>query len=156
MPGRILWLSLAAVFAAAAQKYDGPRPPKPDLPYLKHADNLVPTEAVVSRQEKQKDDTTYVIDGPNSTAKTPLALPVFLIRAGNIQPGKLALYQLEIRNGRREILFPAKNPPQAIHIVLTKLTPDGLWKIEVDESLEPGEYSLSPEGSAQAFCFQVF
>jgi len=26
----------------------------------------------------------------------------------------------------------------------------------VSESLEPGEYSLSPEGSNQVFCFQVF
>jgi hypothetical protein len=32
----------------------------------------------------------------------------------------------------------------------------GLYKIEVDESLEKGEYSLTPEGSNQVFCFQVF
>src|ERR1017187_9804442 len=124
MLGRILWLSLAAVFAATAQKYDGSRPPKPDVPYLKHADTLIPTEAVMAKEEKKKDDTTYVIDGANSTAKTPLASPIFLM--------------------------------QAIRIVVTKLSSDGLWKIEVDESLEPGEYSLSPEGFAQVFCFQVF
>ena len=29
---------------AWAQKYDGPRPPKKDMIYLLHADNLVPTE----------------------------------------------------------------------------------------------------------------
>ena len=156
MLGRILWLSLAAVFAATAQKYDGPRPPKPDIPYLKHAATLIPTEAVMAREEKKKDDTTYVIDGANSTAKTPLASPIFLMQAGKVAPDKLALYKLEIRNGRREILFPARKPPQAIRVVVTKLSSDGLWKIEVDESLEPGEYSLSPEGSAQAFCFQVF
>ena len=156
MLGRILWLSLAAVFAAAAQKYDGPRPPKPDIPYLKHADTLIPTEAVVAKEEKKKDDTTHVIDGANSIAKTPLASPIFLMQAGKVAPDKLALYKLEIKDGRREVLFPARKPPQAIRIVVTKLSSDGLWKIEVDESLEPGEYFLSPEGSAQAFCFQVF
>lgn len=156
MLGRILWLSLAAVFAAAAQKYDGPRPPKPDLPYLKHAANLIPTEAVMAKEEKKKDDTIYVIDGANSSAKTPLAAPIFLMQADKLAPDKLALYKLEIKDGRREISFPAKKPPQAIRIVVTRLTSDGLWKIEVDESLDPGEYSLSPEGSDQTFCFQVF
>jgi hypothetical protein len=31
-----------------------------------------------------------------------------------------------------------------------------LYKLEAVESLEPGEYSLSPEGSDQVFCFQVY
>jgi hypothetical protein len=156
MPGRILWLSLAAVFAATAQKYDGPRPPKPDIPYLKHAATLIPTEAVMGREEKSKDDTTYRIDGANSSAKTPLASPVFLMQAAKLAPEKLALYKIEVKDGRREILFPAGKPPQAIRMVATKLGADGLWKIEVDESLEAGEYCLRPEGSEQAFCFQVF
>ena len=156
MLGRILCLGLAAVFAATAQKYDGPRPPKPDLPYLKHADTLIPTEAATAKEEKKKDDITYVIEGANATAKTPLASPIFLLQAGKLQPDKLALYKLEIKGGRRQILFPSRKPPQAIRIVVTKLSSDGVWKIEVDESLEPGEYSLSPDGSDQVFCFQVF
>ena len=41
-------------------------------------------------------------------------------------------------------------------MTVTKLTRDGLHKMEVDESLEPGEYSLSPEGSNRVFCFKVF
>src|ERR1035441_11125523 len=82
MPSRVLWLGLAAVFAATAQKYDGPRPPKPDVPYLKHGGDLIPTEAVMAKQEKKKDDTTYAIEGANSTAKTPLASPIFLMQAG--------------------------------------------------------------------------
>ncbi|HUI55375.1 MAG TPA: hypothetical protein VLY04_10410 [Bryobacteraceae bacterium] len=153
---RTIWLGLTVAFLAAAQKYDGPRPPKPDLPYLKHASNLIPTEAAMAKEEKKKDDTTYVIDGASSSARTPLASPIFLMQAGSISPDKLALYKLETKNGHREIFFPAKKPPQPIRMVVTKLTSDGLWKIEVDESLEPGEYSLSPEGSNQVFCFQVF
>jgi hypothetical protein len=142
--------------AATAQKYDGPRPPKPDLPYLKHADNLIPTEAVTAKEEKKKDDTTYVIEGANSPVKTPLASPIFLMQAGTLAPDRLQLFKFEVKDGHRQLFLPAKKPPQAILIVVTKISTDGLWKIEVHESLEPGEYSLSPEGSNQAFCFQVF
>jgi hypothetical protein len=153
---RSVWLVFAVALAAPAQKYDGPRPPKPDLPYLKHAANLIPTEAVTAKEEKKKDDSTYIIDGAASSAKTPLASPIFLMQAGSIAPDRLQLFKLEVKSGHRQLLFPAKKPPQAIRVVVTRLSSDGIWKIEVDESLEPGEYSLSPEGSNQAFCFQVF
>jgi hypothetical protein len=153
---RILWIIGLLALTGWAQKYDGPRPPKPDLPYLKHASNLIATEAVTAREEKKKDDLTYIIDGATSSAKTPLASPVFLMQAGAVAPDKLELFRLESKGGHRQIFFPAKKQPEAIRIVVTRLTPEGLWKIEVDESLEPGEYSLSPQGTAQAFCFQVF
>src|ERR1039457_6607277 len=117
MLGRILWLSLAAVFVTTAQKDAGPGPPKPDVPYLKHATTLIPTEAVMAKEEKKKDDTTYVIDGANSTARTPRASPVFVMEAGKVPPAKLALYKLEIKEGRREIFFAPKKPPQAIRMV---------------------------------------
>ena len=130
---RLVWLALAVVVAASAQKYDGPVPPKPDLPYLKHGDTLIPTEAVEAKEEKKKDDTNY-----------------------KLQPKNLQLYKFESKNGHRELGFTAKKPPTAIRIVVTKLSSDGVWKVEVDESLEPGEYSLSPSDSNQAFCFQVF
>ena len=153
---RIIWLGCTMALAAMAQKYDGPRPPKPDLPYLKHADNLIPTEAVTAKEEKKKDDTTYVIDGAGSTAKTPLASPIFLMQAGSVPPDRLQLFKLEVKSGHRQLFFPAKKGPQAIRILVTRLSSDGLWKIEVEESLEPGEYSLSPDNSNQTFCFQVF
>src|SRR5580704_6095777 len=100
---RMLPLLLAAVFAASAQKYDGPVPPKPDLPYLKHAENLVPTEALMAKEEKKKDDTTYIIEGASSSAKTPLASPIFLFKAEKLSPEHLQLFKLETKNGRREI-----------------------------------------------------
>ena len=153
---RIVWLGFAVALAASAQKYDGPRPPKPDLPYLKHADNLIPTEAAVAKEEKKKDDVTYILDAASSSAKTPLASPIFLMKSVNVVPGNLQLFKFDVKNGRRELFFPAKKSPQPIRIVVTRLSADGVWKIEVDESLEPGEYSLSPEGSNQVFCFQVF
>src|SRR2546422_7257242 len=67
MPGR---LTLALLFATAlfGQKYNGPQPEKPDLPYLVHADNLVATEAGEAKQETRKNDILYVIDGATSPA----------------------------------------------------------------------------------------
>jgi len=152
---RTLLLASAVVLTATAQKYAGPRPPKADIPYLKHAENLVPTEAVEAKEEKKKDDILYVVDGANSSVKTPLASPVFLLQAAKLVPDHLQLFRLDSRNGRREILFAPKHPPKAIRVDVTRLDSD-LFRIEVNESLEPGEYSLSPEGSNQVFCFQVF
>jgi hypothetical protein len=153
---RIVWLALALAVTAAAQKYDGPVPPKPDLPYLKHGDSLIATESVEAKEEKKKDDTTYVISGAESSAKTPLASPIFLMKSDKVLPRNLQLFRFEVKNGHRELLFPAKKPPQAIRLVVTKLSSDNIWKIEVDESLEPGQYSLSPTDSNAAFCFTVF
>lgn len=151
---RIAPVLLFAV-AAFSQKYDGPRPPKPDVPYLKHASTLVPTESAEAKEEKQKNDTLYVIEGANSPARTPLAAPIFLFQADKIVPAKLGLYKLDVKGGHREILFGARKSPKPIIITVTHL--DGnLYRIEADESLEPGEYSLSPEGSNQVFCFAVF
>jgi hypothetical protein len=39
---------------------------------------------------------------------------------------------------------------------VTKISNDNLYRIEVNGSMEKGEYSLSPDGSNQAFCFQVY
>jgi hypothetical protein len=153
---RILPLVLAAAFAASAQqKYIGPRPPKPDLPYLKHAENLIPTESGTASEEKKKDDILYVIAGAASTARTPLASPIFLMEADKLNPDRLGLYKLEVRNGRREILFSPKKQPRPIRIEVNRLA-DKLYRIEVEDSLEAGEYSLSPDQSNQVFCFQVF
>jgi hypothetical protein len=151
---RIAPLLLAAA-AAFAQKYDGPKPPKPDVPYLKHATDLVPLETAEAKEQKQKNDTLYVGEGAQSSAKTPLASPVFLFVSSKIQPDKLGLYKFDVKGGHREILFGPKKSPKPLRIDVTHL--DGnLYKLEVNDSLEPGEYSLSPEGSNQVFCFQVF
>ena len=158
---RILPLLVAAAFAASAQKpssaqkYNGPVPPKPDLPYLKHASNLVPTEAVDVKEDQKKDEITYIIPGPTSSARTPLATPIFLFQSDKIVPGRLGLYKLESKNGRRQIVASPKKPLEPIRIVVTHLS-GNLYRIEVDDSIEAGEYALTPEGRDLAFCFQVF
>src|SRR5260370_27050309 len=100
-------LSLALLCAAAllGQKYNGPQPEKPDLPYMVHADNLVATEAGEAKQETRKDEILYVIDGATSPPATPLASPIFLIRAQQLVPEKLEIYKLESKNGPRAVLF---------------------------------------------------
>lgn len=153
---RTLWLLLAGACAASAQKYDGPRPPKPDIPYIKHADNLIPTEVVEAKEDKRKDDTLYTIEGENSSARTPLAEPIFLILSDKLQPDKLQLFKLEIKNGHREVLFGNRKDAMPIRVEVTRLSSDNVYKLEVEEELMPGEYSLSPQGSNQVFCFQVF
>ena len=152
---RLLPLLVSAI-AAWAQQYDGPRPPKPDLPYLKHASNLIPTEVAQAKEDKRKNETLYTIDGAASSARTPLAMPIFLMKSDKIAPDRLQLYRLESKGGHREIVFSSKKGPEAIRMEVTKLSSDGIYKIEVNDDLEPGEYSLSPDGSNQVFCFQVY
>ncbi len=150
-------LAVILTLPAVAQKYDGPRPPQPDLPYIKHASNLIPTESVVAQeQDKRKDDITYVIEGETSSAVTPLASPILLLSAVKITPEKLELFKLEVKNGHREVRVTARKPTP-LRLDVTRYAGDTLWKIEVDDSLEPGEYAISEadDPSNRAFCFRV-
>ena len=152
-----LLLLFAVVVAAAAQTYNGPRPEQPDLPYLKHADNLAPTDASEAKEQKKKDTTTYVIEGASAKAQTPLASPIFIMQADKLAPEKLQLYRFDVKNGHREVFFSKKGKgsarPRRINV---SPLGGGLYKIETGESLENGEYGLSPDGSNQVFCFQVY
>ena len=158
MTRRILTLLSVAVAFCLAQKYDGPRPAKADIPYLKHADSLLAAEVADASEENRKDDILYVVAGPASPVKTPLASPILLFQSDKIGPDKLQLFKLESKNGRREILFSHKKKQTAmpIRIDVTKLSNDNLYRIEVNGTLGKGEYSLTPDGSNQVFCFEVY
>jgi len=143
-----------------AQKYTGPRPAKPDVPYLLHASNLVETEAASANEEKRKDDTAYVVNGETSTARTPLPEPIFLFESKAVSPDKLQLYKLTARNGKREVVFPPvnkrrKDASEPIHLTVKRVA-DALYRIEANQFLENGEYALTPEGSNQVYLFQVY
>ena len=157
MRQRLLPIFLLSCTVLLAQKYTGRVPPKPDLPYLLHADNLVPTEAGEAREESKKDDIIYVIAGPASPVKTPLASPIFLMQADKLQPEKFEVYHLEVKNGRREVFFSRKKRKTARSIRLS-VHPLGesFYRLEIDETLENGEYSITPGGSNQVFCFSVY
>jgi hypothetical protein len=140
-----------------ADKYTGPRPPKPDLPYLIHADTLVPTESLEAKQDERRNEITYIIAGANSSARTPLASPAFLILTDQIQADRLQLFKLQSKGGQRQVLFTRRKKLVAhpIRLNVTRLG-DNLYKVEVDEILENGEYSLTPADSNQVFCFQIY
>lgn len=148
---------LLATLAIAADEYTGPRPPKPDMLYLVHASNLVPTEVTEAQQESKKDETTYSVSGAASSARTPLAEPIFLLRSEKIKADSLELYRFEVKNGRRQLTQSRKRKDSSgpFHLSITKLDKD-LYRVEADEALENGEYSLSPSGSNAVFCFQVY
>ena len=149
---------LSALAASGAEKYSGPRPPKPDVPYLLHADNLLPTEVVDAKEETgKKDETTYAIAGTASSARTPLAEPIFLLLSDKVIADKLELYKFDVKNGRRELVMSRgkRKGAKALHLSVDKL--DGkLYKVEASEPLDNGQYSLSPSGSNQVFCFEIY
>jgi hypothetical protein len=150
-------IALAGVAAVAADRYEGPRPQKQDMLYLVHADNLIPTESTEAKQEGKKDDTVYTIPGAASSARTPLAEPIFLIQSDLIEPERLELYKLDVKNGHREVTIAKKRRSNAkpLHLQVTKL--DGrLYRVEVDEPLEDGQYSISPADSNRVFCFEIY
>jgi hypothetical protein len=152
----IALLACTAVFGA--EKYTGPRPPKADVPYLLHADNLIETEVGKAKSDERKDVVVATVPGPSSPAKTPLSEPIFLIKTDKLLVDKIQAYRMEVKNGQREVVVNAKklkNVQRPIHLQVTKLD-DRLYRVEVDEALENGEYSLSPDGSDETFSFQVY
>jgi hypothetical protein len=146
---------LLQVLLLVAQSYSGPAPAKADVPYILQAGNLIPTEVTEAKENKTADGSTFTVAGANSPAKTPLVFPIFVMRAVKLAPEKLQVFQLESREGHREITFSHKSNPTAYTLTVKQLKGD-LYRLEVDESLAPGEYSLTPSESNLAFCFAVF
>ncbi|MGQ9918370.1 MAG: hypothetical protein ACUVS7_13205 [Bryobacteraceae bacterium] len=146
--------------AQSSRKYTGPRPEKPDVPYLLHASRLIEVEKSVAAESKIKEGTLYTVPGAESPVKTPVPEPIFLFRAGKINPESLALYRMTPRGGSRTLLFPPegkrrKEGPRPVFILVTMLEP-GLYRVEVNEPLQDGEYCLSPQGSNDVFCFSEY
>jgi hypothetical protein len=147
---------LAAV--AFAQKYDGPRPPKKDVIYLVHADNLIPTEMGEAKEEGKKNDPVYTFAGASSPARTPLAEPIFILDSDSIKPDSVELYKMDVKSGHREVKISQgmrRGGTKALRLSVTKLD-RGLYKLEASETLDPGQYALSPSGANHVFCFEVY
>ncbi len=154
-----LLLLCAAVPGQEKAAYSGPRPPKPDVPYLMHADDLIEPEVAEAREEQRgKDEVAYVVAGAASPVRTPMAEPIFLFHSEKITPESLGLYRFEIKKGNREVVVSKKK--RDVHPLRLMVTPLGehLFRIEVNEGmgLDDGEYSLSPEGSNTVFCFSEY
>ena len=161
---RLPLLVLAAaglLHAQAPKKYTGPKPPKTDMPYLLHASNLVPLEKGSAAEESRKDETANVVKGAASTARTPLAEPIFLLASEKLVPEKLELYRVTVsKSGNREVAVPKnakkmKDAVKPIRLSVAKLE-SGLFRLEATEALEIGSYCLSPSGSQDVYCFDVY
>ena len=157
MACKSLLLFVCIGLLSGAEKYTGPLPPKPDIPYLLHGSNLIETETGQAREESRKSDTNYVISGASSAARTPLAEPIFIIDAQKSSPERFELYRLDVKGGNREVTFSnrRRGGNRALHLAVTPLG-GHLYKIEADEPLENGQYALSPSGDNRAFCFEIY
>jgi len=153
----IVLLCLAVVGLNADDKYSGPVPPKPDVLYLMHATTLVETEVGQAREEKRKNDSTYVVSGASSPARTPLAEPIFIVDARQIAPERLELYKMDVKNGNREVTISVKAHKGSGRLTLTMTKLSGrLYKIEANAPLENGQYAISPSDGNNVFCFEVY
>jgi len=153
-------LVLAALPAAAQKKYTGPRPPSPDAPFLVHASKLLPVETATARESPGKNETSYSVEGSSSPTRTPVPEPIFLFLSDKINPERLSLYRMEVKGGQRTLAIPSdpsrkKGNARPIFILVTPLD-NRLFKVEVNEPLDNGEYCLSPEGANTVYCFSEF
>lgn len=162
MTRRSLLTSLSIILSAsvsAQDKYSGPKPPQKDLPYLLHGEKLIATEAKQASQSNSKEGQVFFVLGTTSPARTPLAEPIFIFSPDHFRPEQLGLFRFEVRNGRREVVISGKHKRDdgegVFHLSLRRLEGD-LFRIEVSDMLNPGEYALSPEGDNTAFCFTVY
>ena len=149
---------LIATAALAAEKYDGPRPDKADIPFLKHASKLIPLEIGEMKEEHtKKDETVLAMSGATNPTRTPLAEPIFLFNSERLDPLRLELYKIETKNGRREIRSKKKGP-NGLRPYKIMVNPLGgkLYRIDVNETLENGQYCFTPSGDDRVFCFEVF
>lgn len=134
-----------------------PRPDRKDVPYLVHANNLVPTEILKSEARDRPEGTSYSLPGETSPARTPLALPIFLLDSAQIKPEQIRLIRLTPKDGHREAVLSKKPSPDNPPILLTVTNlGSGLYRFEVVNEIENGEYALNVAGTSQFFCFTVF
>ena len=141
-----------------AQEYNGPPPETADVPFLLHAEELIPVEVVEAREESRKKDTVYVISGVSSPAKTPLAEPIFILMSEELQPQQIQLFEVKVVKGNREIVFPqkrGKRTPRPRYLTY-KQVEDNVYWIEVNEILDNGQYCLTPRGANDVFCFEIY
>jgi hypothetical protein len=155
---KLLAICALAMGLSAQEVYKGPIPEKTDLPFIRHANKLIATDVGEAKDESAKGDTIYTVPGTAANAKTPLTEPVFVIKVDKLNVQQMQLYKMEPKGGQRTLNLPQKakkNGPRALRLSLEPLS-TGLYKLEVQEPLENGEYCLSPGGSNAVFCFAVY
>ena len=153
-------LIATALPVAAQKKYSGPRPEKSDVPFLQHGKKLIEVETSEARDAQGKGEMNYTVPGANSPTRTPVPEPVFLFQSDKINPERLSLFRMEVKSGQRALSLPSdprrrKDKTRPLFILVSPIE-NRLFKVEVNEPLENGEYCLSPEGSNKVFCFSEY
>lgn len=154
----VLAILVLGLPALAQSKYTGPRPDKADVVYLRHVDKLIETETGQATQSEEKNKTVYRVSGASSSVRTPMAEPIMLFKSEKTNPDKLTMYRMTVEGGQRVLVFPSKpgkDSPKPIYMIVTPLD-RGLFKLEVNEFIDDGEYCLSPEGSNAVYCFSTY
>ena len=111
-----------------------------------------------SKEESRKNSQVASVPGKTSPVRTPLSEPIFLFDSAKVTPEKLKMFRMDVtKDGNREVVFPEnpKKNQRPIHLQVKKLS-GNLYRVEVDETLENGEYCLSPEGDSTVFCLQIY
>lgn len=153
----VLTILAAAATATAQSKYTGPKPDKVDIPFLKHASKLLPLEVNEAKEETRKEEQWAVVKGASSNVRTPLAEPYFIMEQGKVDARQFELYRMDSKGGQREVLLARKKKGGSRpYKIMVSPMGERLYRIDVNETLENGEYCLSPSGSNQVFCFQVY
>jgi hypothetical protein len=160
----VLALTIAACVAApvfAEKKYTGPRPPKTDVPFLQHASTLIEVEKGEADEAHSHGNITYSVAGATSRTRTPVPEPVFYFQSDKINPEHMVLYKMDTKSGQRTLTMPEQGRRKDTHPIFMLIDPvsssvPGLWKIEVNEVIDPGEYCLSPEGVNTVYCFTEY
>ena len=137
---RVILIAMACLGAAWAQSYVGPKPARPDLPYLRHATQLIALEVAEAREEKRKEGTAYVSAGAASPTRTPMAEPVFLFESKSIPAEKLTLYKLDVKASNREVFFfdnPKKRRDSArpLRLTVTRLALEERNLLDIQASI---------------------
>ena len=155
----LLVLAAAGVSGQTKKSYDGPRPVKADVPYLLEAGRLTEVESSEAQQKDEKDAVVYTVPGSTSPTRTPMPEPIFLFKSDRINPERLSLYRMESKGGNRVISIStrgkAKSSQKPVFLMVNRLEA-GLYRVEVNEYIENGEYCLTPEGSNKTFCFTTY
>ena len=117
-------------------------------------------ETATARESQGKNETNYSVEGSSSPTRTPVPEPIFLFQSDKINPERLSLYRMEVKGGQRTLSIPSdprrrKDNSRPIFILVTPLE-NRLFKVEVNEPLDNGEYCLSPEGADTVYCFSEF
>ncbi len=66
--------------------------------------------------------------------------------------------ELDVKGGNREVSVNSSRRHggnHALHLAVKQLS-GHLYRVEVDEPLENGEYALSPNGENRSFCFEIY